>query len=90
MGTSEYALIGQVALGYAFQWLRGLKNVPNWLVWCGLTATSLGVYLWVTPAVDLFGNWRGALAGFVSFLLAAKGGGSASADAKTAPRMNSI
>lgn len=92
MSHTELALLGQVVLGYVTQWLRGLKNVPNWISWVGLGIASVAVYVWITPSfdADFKADWRAVVAGGVSFLLAARGGASTSSDTKAAPKTNSI
>lgn len=93
MNNPELALLGQVVLGIILQWfVRGPKNVPTWLAWFVTAAAAVGVYFWVTPGVeDAFRvDWRTALAGLVSFLLAVRGSGATAKDAKAAPASNSI
>jgi hypothetical protein len=91
MSNSELYLLGQVVLGYAMQWARSFKNVPNWLSWGLFGIASALVFIWVTP--DFFthfkADWRTVLAALVSFILATRGGAATSKEAKIAPETNS-
>jgi cyanate permease len=93
VGDSEYALLGQLALGYVGQWFRALKNVPNWMVYTGMGIGSLAIYmLIVSPPIEITHDGkalRQLSAGFVSFLLAARGGAGTAKDAKLAPATDS-
>lgn len=92
MSHTELALLGQVVLGYATQWLRGLQKVPNWVSYAGLGIASILVYVWISPNAmpDFKADWRAALAGLVSFILASRGGASVSSDTKAAPKTNTL
>lgn len=88
----ELQLIGQAALGYAWQLTRAPKKIPNWMSWMLFGIAAAAIYVWITPSFGgtFHDNWRLALAGMASFLLGARGAASTSSDAKVAPKTNSL
>lgn len=92
MTNADLALLGQVVLGYVWQWVRSFARVPNWVSWPVMGLSAIAVYVWITPTVvtDWQANWRFAVAGCVSFILAARGAASTTSEAKAAPQTNSL
>mgnify|MGYP003596375040 CR=1 FL=1 len=92
MSTQDLALLGQVVLGYVVQWVRSFERVPNWVSWVVLTVASVGIYIWITPTVvqDWQASWRVAIAGCVSFILAARGAAAGAKEVRAAPKTNSL
>jgi len=92
MSAMELNLLGQAVLGYVWQWLRAIKNIPNWASWAVAAVASAGVYVFVTKG---FGeawqaDWRAAVAGMLSFILAARGTASTSSETGIAKPTNSL
>jgi len=85
-GIRTLALAG---LGFAFQWVRGQRRIPNWISYSGLVLFGAGTFLWATPGWNT-GDWRLTVFNLATFVLAARGAGSASKDAKVAPAANSM
>jgi hypothetical protein len=86
-------LFASGALGFVFQWaMFAPKKVPSWVAWAALVVASALLYWWATPTLlaEIQANWRFAIVGLVSFILAAKGTGSAAKAAGIAPGSNSL
>ena len=83
--------VAQVALGYAWQWVRAPKAVPNWIGYGAFGALAVGLWFWTTPtAANMVStDWRSAVAQVVSMVLAVRGAASFSSDIKVAPRTDS-
>lgn len=92
MTESDIALLGQVVLGYLWQWARSFQRVPNWVSWSVMGLAAVGVYVWITPSIvgDFTASWRAALAGLVSFILAARGAAAGAKEVNVAPKTNSL
>jgi hypothetical protein len=85
-------LLGMALLGYSWQWLRALKNVPNWASWALMGVVAAGVYVFITRdfALQFHTSWRDALAGLATFILGARGAASTSSDTGAAKPTNSL
>jgi hypothetical protein len=92
MTSTELMLMAQAIMGYVWQWTRGLKKVPNWVSWTIFGLSAMLLYVFATPGFEetFAKSWRTALAGMISFLLAARGAASSSSDATVAPKTNSL
>lgn len=93
MDPQVLQLMGQMVLGLVLQWfVRGPKNVPTWLAWFVTGAAAVGVYWWVTPGIEnqFIADWRSAIAGLITFILATRGSGATAKDVKAAPASNSV
>jgi hypothetical protein len=90
LSNAELALLGQVVLGYAMQWARSFKNIPNWVSWTVMALSCVAIFVWITPGIEktFFLDWRTAVAMLVSFILAARGGAAVSKETKAAPPTN--
>jgi len=92
MGHNEVALLADAVLGYAWQWFRAPKKIPNWVSTVVMCVALAVVYVWVTP--DAFKNfaadWRGALAGMVGFGLGSRGFARVSSTSGIAPKSDSL
>lgn len=88
----EIELLAAMILGYAVQWARGPKHLPNGLSWIAVAVLGAGLWFWMTPgAVSAFmTDWRRALVALVMFVLASQGAARGSADAKTAPKTDAL
>lgn len=79
-------------IGYAWQWARGPKKIPNWLGYVAAGLLTLGAWIFVTR--DAFTvvqhDWRTAVAGVVTMYLTARGTASTAASTKTAPKTDSL
>ena len=86
-------LFASAGLGAVWQWLFfGPKKFNDWAAWGLLVGASVVLYFWATPSMltDFQGNWRIGIVGLISFILQAKGTGSAMSAAKAAPKSNSL
>ncbi len=92
MNESDLALLGNAVLGYLWQWARSFQRVPNWVSWTVMGLAAVAVYVWITPSVvtDWTANWRTAVAGCISFILAARGAAAMTKEVKAAPPTNSL
>ena len=89
---NDFTPLAQLALGYAWQWTRGPKHVPNWTGYVFFCVASVAVWYWMTPdAIPQLGtDWRQATAKIVSFALSVRGGASFSSDVKVAPKTDTM
>jgi hypothetical protein len=81
------------AVGFIFQWMMfGPAKVKWYFSWPALAAATVLIYWWATPTfvADFHANWRFFIVGIISFFLTAKGTGSTAANAKVAPKSNSL
>lgn len=88
----EVELIAAVFLGYAVQWARAPKGIPNWLSWIGVAVLAGGLWFWMTPAAmtAFQQDWRRALVGVVMLALAGQGAARGTNDIKLTPGTNSL
>jgi len=79
-------------IGYAWQWARGPKKIPNWIGYACASLLTVGGWIFITrDAFHIFQtDWRTAAAGIVTMYLTARGTASTSADAKAAPKTDSL
>jgi hypothetical protein len=86
----------EVVIGWVWQVTRGPKHIPNQYAYAILGVAAMFCWIWMTPnALWMFTtDWRNALAealaSIVSMLMVARGSGATSADAKMAPKTNSL
>lgn len=98
MQTADWAPLAQIILGYAIQWVRAPKHIPNWLSYAILALGTLALYAWATPDFDkaltdwptFAASWRGLVGGAISFFLASRGAAAMSKDTGAAKPTNSL
>mgnify|MGYP001568097911 FL=1 len=92
MGHNEVTVLANLMTGYAWQWFRAPKKLPNWLSPVGMVLMLVGVYAWVTPdfGKTFAADWRGALAGLVGFGLASRGTARVASTTGAAPKTDSL
>jgi len=83
--------IGVAAMGYAWQWTRAPKNVPNWLGYVIFGGLSIAVWYWVTPdaAAQVAGDWRSSVLKIVMLGASARGISAISAETGLAAKTDS-
>lgn len=80
----------EMVLGYAWQWTRSYKEIPNWIGYMVFGVVSAFGWLWMTPTLiaDFQDDWRFALAttvfGLSSTVSAARGYAAMSKDTRIA------
>lgn len=80
-----------IVLGLIVQWAKGPAKLPTWMAYVGIGICATMLYIWMTPDFTLSATtWRGTVAGWLTFLMAARGWGSTARDVKLAPATNSI
>lgn len=86
----------QFVLGFAWQWTRAPKHVPNWFSYAVFLVITVFCWVWMTRTAvsDFQTDWRGALAyavlGIVDMYTACRGAASMAKDSKAAPAANTI
>lgn len=87
--TMEATAMG--VLGVVIQWLKGTKDIPNWVAYTVIGLLATGLYIWMTPGFSFTATtWRSSVLGWLMFLMAVRGSGSTARDVKIAPATNSI
>ena len=87
---AQSQVIAGLVVGYLMQWARGIKRIPDPLVYA-LAAAGGGLIYWLGAPADAFAHGpRAYVWGMVAFLFTIRGVAGASADAKAAPKSNTL
>ena len=90
---NEFAPLGALIVGWLWQWARGPKHLPTWIANLVFVVVALAVYWFSTSDVKIPVDPAGIRQYVISaamWVAATIGFGTAMADAKAAPRTNSL
>jgi hypothetical protein len=83
-------IIAGLIVGYIMQWARGIKKIPDPLVYVGAGLVGLAIFWLATPNAIPAGHVKDFIWSGIAFLFTIRGVAGASADAKVAPKSNSL
>ena len=83
-------IIAGVIVGYVMQWARSLKRLPDPLVYVLTGVVGLTIYWLATPEAIPHGGIKDFIWSCIAFLFTIRGVAGASADARAAPKSNTL
>ena len=83
-------IIAGLIVGYVMQWAKGIKRIPDPLVYLGAAIVGITIYWLASPTEIPHGGIRNFIWSGIAFLFTIRGAASTSADVKAAPKTNSL
>jgi len=83
-------IIAGLIVGYVMQWARGFKRIPDPLVYLSAGIVGITLYWLATPEAVPHGQIKNFIWSGIAFLFTIRGVAGASADAKAAPKTNTL